>query len=50
MICRGKQRSKMNKVCELLRESLPNENFADVAAYFAVDDPAAGYNTGAGTS
>jgi hypothetical protein len=41
MVCSGNSGQARIEVCELLRESLQNENFADVAAHFAIDDPAA---------
>ena len=41
MVCRGNSGQARIVVCELLRVSLPNENFGDVAAHFAIDNPAA---------
>ena len=41
MVCRGISGQARIVVCELLRVSLPNENFAAVAAHFAIDESAA---------
>jgi hypothetical protein len=41
MVYRGNIGQARIEACELLRESLQNENFADGAAHFAIDDPAA---------
>ena len=41
MVCRGNSGQARIVVCELLRVSLPKENFAVIAVHFAIDDSAA---------